>query len=123
MAEICDALAQDEELLISVQLADDLLGCVALALHGSSAEQVWPLGMFSKGLVSFGGHARQWVDRSQSYGLTPKGGNNLLWYSAHQPGCHKIAHSSRSFGHSCRAVGRVSDRIILQFHLLAYRNG
>jgi len=44
---ISDGLALVEELLSGAQLADDLLGCVALAFHGASPGQVWPLGKLS----------------------------------------------------------------------------
>ena len=36
-----------EQLFSSSQLADDLFGCVSLALHGASPGQVWPLGKLS----------------------------------------------------------------------------
>ena len=45
--DIGDALALVEELLSGAQLADDLLGCVALAFHGASPGQVWPFGKLS----------------------------------------------------------------------------
>jgi hypothetical protein len=46
-ADIGDALALVEELLSGPQLADDLLGVVALAFHGASPGQVWPAGKLS----------------------------------------------------------------------------
>jgi len=46
-------LALAEDLLSSAQLADDLFGCVALALHGASTGQAWPAGKLSQGLVQF----------------------------------------------------------------------
>jgi hypothetical protein len=36
-----------EQLLSGAQLADDLLGGVALALHGASPGQDWPVGKLS----------------------------------------------------------------------------
>ena len=45
--DIGEALALVEQLLSSAQLADDLFGCVALALHGASPGQVWPFGKLS----------------------------------------------------------------------------
>jgi len=43
-ADIGHALALIEELLSSAQLADDLLGSMALAFHGAAPGQVWPVG-------------------------------------------------------------------------------
>lgn len=45
--DICVGLALVEALLSGVQLANDLLGGVALALHGGSPGQVWPVGKLS----------------------------------------------------------------------------
>jgi hypothetical protein len=36
-----------EELLSRTQLVDDLLGGVALTLHGASLQEVWPVGNLS----------------------------------------------------------------------------
>jgi hypothetical protein len=54
-ADIGDTLALVVELLSGVKLADDLLGCVALAFHGASPGQVWPAGKLSLGLIRFSG--------------------------------------------------------------------
>ena len=45
--DIGDALALVEQLFSSAQLADDLFGCVSLALYGASPGQVWPVGKLS----------------------------------------------------------------------------
>ncbi len=45
--DIGDTVALIEELLSGAQLADDVLGCVALAFHGASTGQIWPLGKLS----------------------------------------------------------------------------
>ena len=46
-ADVGHALALIEELLSGAQLADDLLGSVALGFHGASPGQVWPVGKLS----------------------------------------------------------------------------
>ena len=46
-ADVGNGLALVEELLSGAQLADDLLGSVALAFHGASPGQVWPVGRLS----------------------------------------------------------------------------
>ena len=45
--DIGEALTLIKQLFSSSQLADDLFGCVSLALHGASPGQVWPLGKLS----------------------------------------------------------------------------
>jgi len=47
MNELWNALALIEELLSGAQLADYLPGSVALAFHGASPGQVWPVGKLS----------------------------------------------------------------------------
>ena len=46
-ADVGDALALIEELHSGAQSGDDLLGSVALAFHGASPGQVWPVGKLS----------------------------------------------------------------------------
>jgi hypothetical protein len=46
-ADIGHALALIEELLSGAQLADDLLGSVALAFYEASPGQAWPIGKLS----------------------------------------------------------------------------
>jgi len=47
---IGNGLSLVQELVCRPQLADDLLGVVAFALHGASPGQVWPVGKLSSGL-------------------------------------------------------------------------
>jgi hypothetical protein len=44
---VSDALALIKKLISISQLADDLLGAVAFAFHGTSPGQVWPIGKLS----------------------------------------------------------------------------
>jgi hypothetical protein len=46
-ADVGDALTLVKKLISRSQLADDLFGAVALAFHGASPGQVWPIGKLS----------------------------------------------------------------------------
>ena len=47
LVESANALSLMEQLINSSLFTDDLLGAVALAFHGASPGQVWPIGKLS----------------------------------------------------------------------------